>query len=60
MAIGDKDLSHEVDFIVDWTVNDYLMMSAVAATLIPESGAKDFFGNDEVWAQFMLNTSIRF
>ena len=60
VAIGDKDLSHEIDFIVDWTVNDYLMMSAVAATLIPESGAKDFFGNDEVWAQFMLNTSIRF
>lgn len=60
VAIGDKDLSHEFDFIVDWTVNDYLMMSGVVAALVPESGAKDFFGNDEVWTQFMLNTSIRF
>ena len=60
VAIGDKDLAHEVDFIADWAVNDYLSVSGVAAALIPLSGAKDFFGNDEVWTEFLLNTSIRF
>jgi hypothetical protein len=41
-------------------VNDYLSVSGVVAALIPLDGAPDFFGNDEVWTQFMLNTSIRF
>lgn len=58
--IGDKNLSHELNFITDWTVNDYLLISTVVAALIPLDGAQDFFGNDEVWTQFMLNTSIRF
>jgi len=41
-------------------VNDYLSTSVVAAVLVPPDGAQDFFGNDEIWTQFMLNTSIRF
>ena len=49
VAIGDKDLSHEVDLIADWTVNKYLSASVVTAVLIPMSGAKDFFGNDVLW-----------
>ncbi len=60
IAINDKDLAHEVDFIADFAVNEYLSVSTVAAVLIPQNGAQDFFGNDEVWTQFMLNTSIRF
>ena len=59
-AIDDKDLSHELDFIVDWQLNQYLSLSAVAAVMVPLDGAEEFFGNDEPWSQFMLNTSIRF
>lgn len=59
-AINDKDLSHELDFIVDWQINQYFSTSVVAAVLVPLNGAQDFFGNDEPWTQFMVNTSFRF
>ena len=59
-AINDKDLSHELDLIVDWQINRYFSTSVVAAVLVPLNGAQDFFGNDEPWSQFMLNTSFRF
>lgn len=59
-AINDKDLAHEVNLILDWTVNNYLSTSIVGAVLVPANGAEDFFGDDEVWTQFMLNTSFRF
>lgn len=60
VAIGDKDIAHELDLIGDWAVNDYLSTSFVTAVMIPMSGAKDFFGNDEVWTEFLFNTSVRF
>lgn len=60
VAIGDKDLAHEINLIADWTVNKYLSTSFLTAVMIPMSGAKDFFGNDEVWTEFLLNTSVRF
>ena len=37
-----------------------MSVSALGAVLVPLSGAKDFYGNDEVWAEFLLNTSLRF
>jgi hypothetical protein len=60
LDITDKDLSHEVDFIVDWSVNDYLSVSFVAAVLVPLKGAEQFFGRDRAWAQFMIATSVQF
>jgi len=60
VAIGDKDLSHELNLIVDWAIGEYLSTSIVGAMLVPEDGAEDFFGNDEIWTSFMLNTSLRF
>ncbi len=59
-AINDKSLSHEIDFITDWTINDYLSASLVGAMLVPDDGAKDFFGNDEIWTQLMVYTSLKF
>jgi len=60
VAVEDKDLSHEFDLIADWAVNDYLSVSTVGAMLVPIAGSKDFYGNDEIWLEFLLNTSIRF
>lgn len=58
--ITDRDLSHEVDFILDWTVNDYLSTSFVAAFLVPLKGGVQALGNDGTWGQFMIATSVRF
>jgi len=60
LRITDKNLSHEVDFIVDWSVNDYLTTSFVAAVLVPLGGGEQYFGGDDVWGQFMLYTSLAF
>jgi hypothetical protein len=60
LDITDKDLSHEINLIFDWTVNDYLSMSFVGAVLIPLKGGKEFFGDDKAWGQFMLYWSVNF
>jgi hypothetical protein len=59
LDITDKDLSHEINLIFDWTVNDYLSMSFVGAVLIPLKGGKEFFGDDKAWGQFMLYWSVK-
>jgi hypothetical protein len=59
-AITDKDLSHEVDLVVDWAVNDHLSVSFVAAVLVPLKGGEEFFGRDDAWGEFMLYTSLSF
>lgn len=58
--IDDHDLSHEIDFIVDWSPNDYLKFSLVAAYLFPLSGGEDLFGGDDTWQHYMLWTSLSF
>jgi len=58
--IQDKDLSHEIDFIADYTFNKHLQFSLVAAYLFPLSGGEDFFGGDSTWQNYMLWTNISF
>ena len=58
--IKDKNLAHEVNLAVDWSVNDYLSVSAVAGLLAPVSGGKDFFEDDEIWTHFMLALTVRY
>lgn len=58
--IGSKDLGHELDFIVDWSPNDYLSFSGVAAVLFPSGGGEDFLGGSKTWAHFMLYASVSF
>jgi Alginate export len=60
VAINDKDLSHELDLIADWAINDYLSSSVVTAVLIPMNGAEDFAGNDEIWTQLIVATTLQF
>jgi hypothetical protein len=58
--IQNKDLGHELDFIVDWSVTDFLSVSGVAAVLLPSAGGKDFFRASGTWSHFMLYTSLEF
>jgi len=58
--ISDKDLAHELDFTVDWQVNDHLLLSTVGAVLVPLNGAEQFFGSDSTWGQWMLYASTTF
>jgi hypothetical protein len=60
VLIQDRGLAHELDFIVDWAPNDYLVFSGVAAVLIDSSGARDFFQDDETWSHYMLYASFKF
>jgi hypothetical protein len=58
--IRDRDLGHEIDLVVDWEAHDHLSLSAVAAVLVPEAGAEDFFRDDEVWSHYMLLLTVSF
>lgn len=49
--VTSKDFADEVNFYVDWTVNDNIYIGAVAAAAFPDSGAKQAFGdNDNIYA----------
>jgi hypothetical protein len=58
--IESKNVGNEFDFVVDWSVTDYLSVSGVAAVFLPSSGAKDFFGASGTWSDLMLYTSLKF
>jgi len=58
--ITDKSLAHELNFTIDWQVNDHLLLSTVGSVLIPLKGAKEFFGRGETWGQWMIFSSVSF
>jgi hypothetical protein len=58
--IRDRNLAHEIDLGLDWELTEHLSLSAVAGVLVPEAGAEDFFGDDEIWSHFMLSMSASF
>lgn len=58
--IRDKDLAEEVDLIVDWSVSENLLVSAVVGVLFPNQGAQDAVGASSVWTQAMLYASLSF
>lgn len=60
IAIDDKDLTQELDLIVDWAINDHLSSTVIGAVLIPMKGAQDFVGNDEIWMQLIVATTLQF
>lgn len=58
--ITDRDLAHEVNVTVDWSLTEQIYVGMMAGLVIPEDGAEDFFGDDENWGVFMLNLSYSF
>lgn len=52
--------ANPVDSVSDWAINDYLSSTVVGAVLIPLNGAQDFFGNDEIWTQLIVATTLQF
>ncbi len=55
-----SDFAREVDLIVDWSVTAHLQVSAVAAHVRPDGGARELTGGDEPWSYFMLWGKLSF
>ena len=60
VAIEDKDLGHEVDFVADWAMNDHVTWSLVVAALFPGNGLEQATGGNSVWTHAMLYASLSF
>jgi hypothetical protein len=58
--IRDKDLAEEVDLIVDWSMGDHLIWSAVLGVLFPSNGIEQAVGGSAVWTHAMLYASFSF
>ena len=56
-GVQSKDFADEWDLTVDWTPNDSLTFSLVAAYAKPDNGAKQYTGGDEDWSYLMLYAS---
>ena len=55
-GVTSKDWGNELNFTVDWTVNDHVTVTGVIAELFPGDGAKQFVGGGPTdnWAHAML------
>ncbi len=51
---------NEIDFVTDWSVNEYVDLSAGIETLIPSAGAQQLFGGNKMWLQMMVYASFKF
>ncbi|MDD2468124.1 MAG: hypothetical protein PHI97_29450 [Desulfobulbus sp.] len=60
LSVTSDDYVDEWNLTVDWTVNNHLSLSWVGAYAIPDSGAKQRFGDDEDWKAMMFWASIRY
>ncbi len=60
MGVTSDDYADEWNLTVDWTVNKHLSLYWVGAYSIPDSGAKERFGDDQDWKTMMVWASIRY
>jgi hypothetical protein len=58
--IDAKHLGDEVDLAVEWTLNEWLSLSAVGAVLFPGAAARKGAGNDADWGHLMLWAVVSF
>ncbi len=58
--ITDKNLGQEINLTADWNATDSIYVGVMAGLMIPEKGAKEFFGDDDNWGVLMLNLSYSF
>ena len=57
---GSSDFAEEWNLTVDWTATDYLTISAVAAYVDPDDGAREYTGGGDSWTYGMLYASVSF
>ncbi|MGD9947900.1 MAG: hypothetical protein AB7U29_05400 [Desulfobulbus sp.] len=60
LDVASDDYADEWNLTVDWKVNKHLTLYWVGAYAIPDSGAKERFGDDEDWKAMMVWASIRY
>jgi hypothetical protein len=60
VSVEDKDLGHEVDLTVDWTMTEHVTWSFVVAALFPGNGLEQAAGGNGVWTHAMLYASLSF
>ena len=58
--VSDKDFADEVNFYVDWTVNDNLLIGALYGAAWPGKAAEEVFGDDEVFHLFQVYATLTF
>lgn len=54
LGITSDDWGDEINFTVDWQVNDNLYVMGVVAALFPGTGAEQWVGGDDDWVHSML------
>jgi len=59
-GVASRDFAEEWNLTLDWTATDYLTISAVAAYVDPDKGAREYTGGDDSWAYGMLYASVSF
>lgn len=56
-GVTDDDWGDEIDFAIDWAVNDEVYLIGVVGTLFPGQAAKQFTGGEDDWVYTMLYAS---
>ena len=60
LGVQSADFADEWNLTVDWTVTDHVILSAVAAYVDPDEGARQYTGGDDSWSYGMLYASVSF
>jgi len=59
-GVTSRDFADEWNLTVDWTATEHVTISAVAAYVSPDKGAKEYTGGDDSWSYGMLYGSVSF
>ena len=60
LGVRSEDFARELDLALDWSVTEHLQMSAVAAHVRPDAGARELTGASERWSYFMVWGKLSF
>ena len=60
LGVHSEDFARELDLALDWSVTERLQVSAVAAHVRPDRGARELTGGDEPWFCFMVWGKLSF
>ena len=59
-GVTSRDFADEWNLTVDWTATDHVTISAVAAYVDPDKGAREYTGGGDSWSYGMLYGSVSF
>ncbi len=58
--VADDDFADEINIYADWTINDYLCLSAVYGVAFPGDAAEEVFSDDKPYHVFEVMFSVSF